>query len=397
MKVLICGAGIAGPTLAYWLAHYGLEPTVVEKAPKLRTGGYIIDFWGVGFDIAEQMGALPEIRSKGYMVQEVRVVDRSGRRIAGFPVGAVSRLAQGRYISIARGDLATSIFGQIQGKIETIFSDSVAQIEQTGSGVRVVFESGNVRDFDLVIGADGLHSRVRELAFGPENRYEKYLGCKVAAFEVEGYRARDEFVYVMYTQVGSQVGRFTMRGNRTMFIFIFADQGIEGTATNGVQAQKAALRERFGKSGWECPQILDALDATNDLYFDRVSQIRMGLQTEPWARGRVTLVGDAASCVSLLAGQGSALAMVAAYILAGELHVARGDYATAFAQYQRRFGPFVLQKQRSALRFAGTFAPKSELSMFLRNQVMNLLRIRWISDVVLSRDLGDHIALPKYE
>ena len=141
----------------------------------------------------------------------------------------------------------------------------------------------------------------------------------------------------------------------------------------------------------------NALDATNDLYFDRVSQIELGSHAGSWARGRVTLLGDAASCVSLLAGQGSALAMVAAYILAGELHVARGDYATAFAQYQRRFGPFVLQKQKSALRFAGTFAPKSKFSMFFRNQIMNLLRIPWISDVVLSRDLGDHFVLPTYE
>ena len=256
MKILICGAGIAGPTLAYWLAHYGMAPTIVEKAPRLRTGGYIIDFWGVGFDIAERMGALPEIRSKGYMVEEVRIVDRSGKRVAGFPVEAVARLAQGRYVSLARGDLASSIFGRIQDNVETIFGDSIAQIEQAGSGVRVVFESGSARHFDLVIGADGLHSRVRDLAFGPQSRFEKYLGFKVAAFEVEGYRPRDELVYIMYTQVGSQVGRFSMLGNRTMFLFVFADYGIEGTAANDIQAQKATLRERFGNSGWECPQIL---------------------------------------------------------------------------------------------------------------------------------------------
>ena len=107
-------------TLAYWLVHCGLEPTIVEKAPKLRAGGYIIDFWGVGFDIAEQLGALPEIRSKGYMVEEVRIVDRSGKRVAGFPVEAVARLAQGRYISLARGDLASSIFARIVDRVETI-------------------------------------------------------------------------------------------------------------------------------------------------------------------------------------------------------------------------------------------------------------------------------------
>ena len=224
MRVLISGAGIAGPTLAYWLAYYGLEPTIVEKAPKLRTGGYIIDCWGLGFEIADRMGLLPELRRKGYMVRDVRIVDRTGRRIAGFPAEAVARVARGRYISLARGDLAASIFGKVEGKVETIFDGSIARVEQTAQCVRVAFETGKVRDFDLVVGADGLHSRVREIVFGPQDRFEKYLGYKVAAFEVNGYRPRDELVYVMYTEVGQQVGRFAMDGDRTMFLFIFADQ-----------------------------------------------------------------------------------------------------------------------------------------------------------------------------
>lgn len=236
---MISGAGIAGPTLAYWLAHHGLEPTIVEKAPELRTGGYIIDFWGLGYEIADRMGLLPEIRRKGYMVREVRIVDKTGRRIAGFPATAFARIAQDRYISIARGDLAASIFGAIEGKVETIFNDSIARIDETARGVHVVFETGKARDFDLVIGADGLHSRVRELVFGPQSRFEKYLGYKVAAFEVKGYRPRDELVYVMYTEVGQQVGRFAIYGDRTMFLFIFGDQGIDGTMIGDIQAQKA--------------------------------------------------------------------------------------------------------------------------------------------------------------
>lgn len=396
MRVLISGAGIAGPTLAYWLALYGLEATVVERAPRLRTGGYIIDFWGLGFDIADRMGLLPEIRRKGYVAQEVRVVDRSGKRVSGFPAEVVARTAQGRYISVARGDLAALIYGQLKGKVETIFGDSVAHIEQTGEGSHVVFETGIVRDFDLVVGADGLHSRVRELVFGSQDRFEKYLGYKVAAFEVEGYRPRDELVYVMYTEVGQQIGRFAMHEDRTMFVFIFADQAIEQTAMNDIQAQKALLRKRFGNSGWECPQILQALDTTSDLYFDRVSQIRMDTRPGSWSRGRVTLTGDAAFCVSLLAGQGSALAMVGAYILAGELHRAGRDYATAFERYQERFAPFVLEKQKGALHFAGTFAPKSKISMFCRNQIMKLLRMEWIAALAVGRDLADNFTLPEY-
>ena len=394
MRILISGAGIAGPTLAYWLEHYGLKPTIVESAPRLRTGGYVIDFWGAGFEIADRMGLLPEIRSKGYMLREVRVVNRNGKRVAGFPVDAFSRMTQGRYVSLPRGDLAASIFGRIEGKVETIFGDSVDRIEQTEDDVHVALASGCEREFDLVIGADGLHSRVRELVFGAESRFEKYLGYKVAAFGTKGYRPRDDLVYMMYTQVGQQVGRFAMRDDNTMFLFIFADKDAAGPSD--VQGQKALLRKRFGRSGWECPQILEALDAADDLYFDRVSQIRMDPQQGLWTRGRVTLIGDAASCVSLLAGQGTALAMVAAYILAGELHRSKGDFAEAFSRYQHLFGPFVLAKQKAALRFAGSFAPKSKLTLFLRNQLFSLMAIGWVADLAVGRDFKDKIELPAY-
>ncbi len=396
MKILISGAGIAGSTLAYWLAHYGLEPVLVERAPKLRTGGYIIDFWGAGFEIADRMGLLPEISRKGYKVEEVRVVNRSGQRVAGFPAAAFAQATMGRYLSLPRGDLAASIFDSLDGRVETIFGDSVDRIDQTEKNVQVTFESGAVRQFDLVVGADGLHSRIRELVFGPQSRFEKYLGYKVAAFEVKGYRPRDELVYVMYTQVGQQVARFAMRDDRTIFLFTFLDELAGDTGAGDMPSQKALLRNRFGNSGWECPQILDALDACNELYFDRVSQIRMAPQPGLWTRGRVTLVGDAASCVSFLAGQGSGLAMLASYILAGELHRSKCDYAAAFARYQELFGPFVLRKQNTALRFAGMFAPKSKFALSLHNQIMNLLRIRWIANLAVGRDFADNIALPEY-
>ena len=396
MRVLISGAGIAGSTLAYWLARYGLEPTLIEKAPMLRTGGYIIDFWGAGFDVADRMDLVPEIMRKGYRIREVRVVNRRGQRVTGFPAEAFARATRGRYTSLPRGDLAASIFGRIEGKVETIFGDSVSRIEQSEKAVHVAFEGGAAREFDLVVGADGLHSRVRELVFGPQDRFEKYLGYKVAAFETDDYRSRDELAYVMFTEVGQQIGRFSMRGDRTMFLFTFADDMVNGAGACDVQAQKSLLRRRFENSGWECPQILEALDAGSDLYFDRVSQIHMNGEPTSWTRGRVTLLGDAASCVSLLAGQGSALAMIAAYILAGELHRAGGDYTRAVARYQERFGPFVLNKQKAALRFAEFFAPKSKFALFLRNRIVSLMNIPWIADLAIGRDLADKIALPDY-
>jgi len=397
MDILISGAGIAGPTLAYWLLQYGMNPTIVEQAPGLRTGGYVIDFWGAGFDVADRMGLSEEIKNCGYQLQDVRIVNERGERVAGFPAASFARAAGGRFTSLPRGELASAIFRRVQDHAETIFGDSISSIEQSATSVHVMFESGAQREFDLVIGADGLHSRVRSLVFGPQEAFEKYLGYKVAGFEAPGYQPRDELTYVMYTQVGQQVGRFALRGNNTMFLFIFEDPSLGSVRPDDTNVQKAILGERFGRSGWECPQILQALEHTKELYFDRVSQIRMNSRQDLWTKGRVTLLGDAAFCVSLLAGQGSALAMIAAYILAGELYRSQGNYAEAFSRYQQQFAPFVARKQKAALRFGGSFAPHSRLSLIFRNQIMNLLRIQWIAELALGREFADKIPLLDYE
>lgn len=392
MRVLISGAGIAGPTLAYWLDRYGMTPTIVEHAPALRTGGYVVDFWGAGFDIAGRMGLVPAITHAGYAIREVKVVDRSGRRVSGFPAASFARASPSGFTSVPRGDLAAAVFDSLRGKVETIFDDSITRIDQTANDVRVTFDHHEPRSYDLVVGADGLHSRVREVVFGPETRFERYLGIKVAAFTIDGYEPRDELTYLMYPEVGQEVSRFSMRNDRTMFLFTFADP--DPAMPSALADQKTVLRRRFASSGWECPRILDALDRATDFYFDRVSQIEMA---GSWSNGRVTLLGDAASCVSLLGGQGSALAMTAAYILAGELHRADGRYEQAFARYQELFGPFVAMKQRAARRLMGAFAPKSRFSLFLRNQLFKLMAIGWVADLTVGREFRDRIALPRYE
>lgn len=366
---------------------------IVEKAPALRTGGYVIDFWGAGFGIAERMGLLPEIRAAGYDVQEVRAVNAVGRTVARIPAGVFAEVMEGQYTSVPRGELAAILYRSIDGQVETIFGDGIAAIDQDNAAVRVTLESGAEREFDLVVGADGLHSRVRELVFPDANRVrqgEHYLGYKAAAFELPGYEPRDELVYLMHTEVGQQVARFSMREGRTMFLFTFADAEFE--IPKDVAGQKALLRARFGRSGWECPAILQRLDEAEQFYFDRVSQVRLNA----WSKGRVVLVGDAASCVSLLAGQGSSLAMTAAYLLAGELHRAEGHYADALVRYERRFRSFVEKKQKTALRYASSFAPASQLQLWMRNAVMNLFQIGPLARWAARRDFADHIELPEY-
>ena len=393
MKVLISGGGIAGPTLAYWLQKFGHEVLLVEQAPQLRSGGYLIDFWGLGYDIAEKMGLIPRIRELGYQVREVRFVDRHGRKRGGFAVDVFRRMTADRFTSVRRSDLAATIYGAIEGKVETIFGDSVAGIKDEGNCVCVTFNHAAQREVDLIIGADGLHSRVRQLAFGPEASFERSLGYHVAAFEVEGYRPRDELVYISHGTPGRQISRFSLRDDKTLFLFIFRDEYLTTENPSSEQERKSVLTNAFADVGWESPRILAAMENVNDIYFDRVSQVRM----EHWTKGRTALIGDAAACVSLLAGEGTGLAMAEAYVLAGELCDCGSDHIAAFARYQERMMPFLIRKQESAAKFASSFAPKSAFGVTFRNLVSRLLRIPAFADFFIGRDLCDDIQLPDYE
>ncbi|MFZ0108704.1 MAG: FAD-binding domain [Pseudolabrys sp.] len=390
-SVLISGVGIAGPTLAFWLKAAGLQPTLVEHAPTLRSSGYVIDFWGLGYEIAEQMGLASEINRIGYHMRELRIVDNRGQRVTGFGTSVFRELTGGRFVTLGRSDLSRLLFEKIKETTDVLFGDEIVGLEEDANGVRVQFEHAGERQFDLVIGADGLHSKVRELVFGPENRFEKQLGYLVAAFEVPGYRPRDEEVYVIYSQPGRMLGRFALHEDRTLFLFVFTET--ERPPPIGDQAaQKAILCERFNDGTWECPHILAELDHIHNLYFERVSQIKM----DRWFRGRVALVGDAAFCVSLLAGQGSALAMTAAYVLAGELAKAKGNHDQAFGKYQKILRTFISSKQKGAEHFAPAFAPKTRSGLFFRNQVIKMLTIPGLARLAFGRDITDTLALPEY-
>ncbi|OBJ23473.1 FAD-binding domain [Mycobacterium colombiense] len=392
MKIGIVGAGIAGPTLTYWLSRYGHEPTLIEKAPRLRTGGYVVDFWGGGYAVAERMGLTAELHATGYVVREVRLVDRNSRRVGGFSAEPFRRNVDGRFVTVPRGDLSAMIYRSIDDRAETLFGETVSAIEQHDAGVRVTLEGGGSRHFDLLIGAGGIHSPVRDLVFGPQSRFETDLGYRVAAFEAEGYRPRDELVYLAYTLPGRMIARFAMRDEKTMFLFVFTADHMSGPEPQDVSQAKATLHQVFGNAGWECPEILRQLDGASDVYFDRTSQIVM----DHWSDGRVALIGDAAAAVSLLAGEGTGLAMVQAYTLAGELNRARADHQDAFRRYERQLRPVVEARQRSARAFATMFTPRTALGLWTRNQASKLLNIPRLADRVVRTEFRDDIALPEY-
>ncbi len=392
MRIAINGAGIAGPTLAYWLRKDGHDVLLVEESPHLRMGGYVIDFWGIGYDIAERMGLLPPIRQRGYQVRAVRFVDRHGHRSGGFSVDVLGRMTHGRFTSVRRADLMATIHDALDSGVETMFGDSVAGIRDDGRRVQLSFEHAAPRDFHLVVGADGLHSRIRRLAFGPEGRFEVPLGYHVAAFELAGYRPRDELVYISHGIPGRQLSRLSMRDDKTLFLCVFRDEYVPSGSLSTIEERRSALTDVFSDAGWEGPQILAALQKVSDIYFDRVSQIRM----DRWTHGRTALIGDAAACVSLVAGEGTGLAMAEAYVLAGELHECGGDHTAAFARYEERMMPFLKRKQESAARFASSFAPKSAVGIAVRNVVTRLFRVPCLADVFIGRAVRDDITLPDY-
>ena len=285
-----------------------------------------------------------------------------------------------------------AIFGQVEGKVEMIFGDSIATINEQADRVDVTFEHAPPQSFDLVVGADGLHSRVRDLVFGPMEQFEKYLEMRVAAIEVDDYQPRDELTFISHTEPKRQVSRFSKRNNKTLFLLGIREPLVGPGVPHTDDEKRDELKAGFAGMGWECPQILAALDHMNHIYYDVVSQIHM----ERWTRGRVALVGDAAACLSLLAGEGTGMGMLEAYVLAGELTLAGDDYATAFRKYEERLQSLIKTKQKNALKVAPTYLPKGQFAIFVRNIITRILPARAVARIALM-SMKDNFESPEYE
>lgn len=342
IRVLVAGASIAGPALAHWLRRRGAEVTVVERTPGLRPGGQAVDARGVAKEVIARMGLDAAVRAARTETAGAYTVDVDGKVLETYRAddhGGDGFIAE---IEILRGDLSQVLYDDTRDGVEYVFGDRIAELTQDADGVDVAFVGGERRRFDLVIGADGLHSALRAMEFGPRERFVRHLGLVLAFYSVPNEFGLDRwFIEYQDQESGRSAGlRPIQDATRAMALFSFPSAEFD-VDYHDVAAQKVLLRERMAGLGWLTPRILAYLDDTPDFYLDQVAQVVM----DSWSSGRVGLLGDAAFCASPMSGAGTGLALVGAYLLAGELAAAGWDPEAGFAAYERRMRSFVEANQ----------------------------------------------------
>ncbi|MER7281072.1 FAD-dependent monooxygenase [Dactylosporangium sp. NPDC000244] len=352
MRVLISGAGIAGPALAYWLRRHGAEATVVERAPAPRPGGQALDVRGVALDVVDRMGLLGDVRKARTRMRGSSMLAADGTELFRSTEFAPS---SGRLdsddVEILRDDLA-ELVGRAADGVEYRYGDAIAGLEQDADGVDVRFASGATGRFDLVAGADGLHSKVRRTIFPAAAPH--HLGAYVAVYTAPNVLGLDEWqVWLRGEEIGAGAGIYTARDNAELRVNVGFMSDVLPYDRHDLDAQRTLVRERCSGLGWEIPRLLAAMDAAPDFYFDAMAQVRL----DAWSSGRITLLGDAGYCPSPLSGQGTSLALVGAYVLAEEL--ARSGVG-GLAVYETRMRPFVELNQALATENpGGPAAPES--------------------------------------
>lgn len=366
-SILISGASIAGPALAYWLVKYGFTVTIVEHTPTLRGGGYGVDIRGAAIEVVRRMGILDEVRAADTAMQGMYMVDDHGKRVAQLSEAA-SGNKRGVDIEIMRDDLSHILYDLTKQTSTYIWNDSIASMTETQNGVEVKFESGKQQNFDFVVGADGLHSNVRRQVFGDESQFVHDMGCYISIFTLENYLRLDH-CELIYSAPGHTAGMYSARNNtEAKGLFIFQSPRLK-YPYHDTGAQKKIVTEKFvNEKGWEVPTLLKAMQKAPDFYFDLMCQIRM----KSWSKGRITLVGDAAYGPSPASGQGTSMALVGAYILAGELKKAGDDYTSAFSAYENKMLSFVKKNQKIGLMMVKNMVVKS--SVMIKINIM-ILRI----------------------
>ncbi|MEV0274950.1 FAD-dependent monooxygenase [Streptomyces sp. NPDC050610] len=360
--VLISGASIAGPALAFWLRRYGFAVTVVEKTAGLRTGGYPIDIHGTAVEVARRMGILPRLQEAHIESRRLTFLNADGSRAAAVHPQTVAGGVDGHDIEVRRGDLAELLYGAVRDEVEFLFDDSIDTLTEHEHGVDVAFRSGARRGFDLVVGADGMHSHTRKLAFGPEERFHRYLGYCFAIFTMPNTYGLSHEV-LLWNTPGRAAALYAVGDSDELHALLnFARPEPPYEALRAPEAQRGLVAAAFADDGWEIPAMVAAMRHGPDPFFDTASQIRM----PRWSSGRVALVGDAAYAPSFLTGQGTSLALVGAYLLAHSL-AAHPDHTTAFAAYERDVRGFVELNQAQVGEGDAALFPTTAEALAKRN------------------------------
>src|SRR3954451_7808725 len=341
-RVLVAGASIAGPALAHWLHRRGAEVTVVERAPELRPGGQAVDARGVAKEVIRRMGLGAAVRAARTETAGAYTVDVNGNVLETFRADDHAGDGYIAEIEVLRGDFSQVLYDDTSDSVEYVFGDRIVELTQDADGVDVTFPSGDRRRFDLVVGADGLHSALRAMVFGPHERFLRHLGHVLAFYSVPNEFGLDRWLLEYQDQESgrSALLRPIQDATRAMAMFYAASADFD-VDHRDVVAQKVLLRERMAGLGWLTPDILAHLDDTPDFYLDQVAQVVM----DRWSSGRAGLLGDAAFSSSPMSGQGTGLALVGAYLLAGELAAAGWDPDAGFARYEARMRSFVEANQ----------------------------------------------------
>ncbi|MFJ8362830.1 FAD-dependent monooxygenase [Streptomyces sp. NPDC093984] len=389
LNVLVCGAGVAGPAIALNLARYGARVTVVEKAPALRGGGFAVDFRGhVHRRVLTAMGIWDDIHAHQTHMGRQTVVGPDGSPRVDLP----SEMMSGD-VEICRGDLARIMYERTKDRVEYVFGDSIATLDDTPDGVDVTFERGAPRRFDLVVAADGLHSHTRRLVFGDESRYLRFFDHYVAGFDIPNHLGLDRTGRV-YSEPGRAVviGNYDGDPDRAGALLVFRSERLTYDRRD-TAAHKRILTERFAGMGWEAPAVLKALEDADDLYFDAIAQIHVDRLT----KGRVVLLGDAGYGATM-GGMGTGVAVVGAYALAGELALAGGDHRSALAAYEARIRDFAKGCQRISGNAGPFFAPATERRIRSRDRMYRLLSSRPLASFFkrLTEKAATAIELPEY-
>ncbi|MFF4223412.1 FAD-dependent monooxygenase [Streptomyces abikoensis] len=392
--ILISGAGIGGTALAYWLSVAGFAVTVVERAPEPRPGGQTVDLRGAGRTVVSRMGLMDRARELAVDQRGFAYVNGSGRITARMPADSFGGEGIISEIEILRGDLARLLYDATLPDTEYLFDDTVTRLDEDDDGVTVTFEKAAPRRFGLVVGADGLHSAVRALAFGPERDRVLPLNVYTAWFTAAEDLELDGWM-LMYNEPGGLVAsaRPGRLPGEIKAGLSFRSAPLDYDRRD-LAAQQDLVARRFAGAGWEVPRLLRAMRAAPDFFLDSMGQVRL----DSWSRGRAALVGDAGYCATPLTGLGTSLALVGAYVLAGELASAGGDHRIAFRKYDEVMRPYVDQAQELPPGGAWGYAPSSSLAIGLRNLSMRAMS-HWPMKNMLAAQFAKagNIALPEYD